>query len=48
MLLLIILLILFGGFGGGYYGYNNYGYSGGLIPFVLTIVVILFLIGRLH
>lgn len=48
VLLLIILILLLGG--GGYYGYNRWGYGGGLgiLGTVLLIVLVLYLLGALH
>jgi hypothetical protein len=49
LLILIILLILLIGGGGGYYGYNRWGYGGGLgiLGTVLVIVLVLYLLGAL-
>jgi hypothetical protein len=48
ILIIILLVIVFGG-GGGYYAHSNYGGRGlgGVLGFVLIIVVVLWLVGRL-
>jgi hypothetical protein len=53
MLLLIIVLLLLFGAGGGFYGYNRWGYGGGIgiVGTVLVIIALLYLMGyfpRLH
>ena len=53
MLLILILLLLIFGLGGGYYGYNRWGYNGGLgIVGLLVVILLLFWLiggfGALH
>jgi hypothetical protein len=49
LLLIIVLLLLFGG-GGGYYGYNRWGYNGGLgvVGTIVAIALILYFLGVLR
>lgn len=48
LLLIIIILLLFGG-GGGYYAHRNFGTAGlgGVLGFVLLVLVVLWLTGML-
>ena len=50
MLLLLVIVLLIVLFGGGFYGYNRWGYGGGLgvVGTVLVIVLILWLLGAVH
>jgi hypothetical protein len=46
LLLLVVVVLLFGG-GGGFYGYNRWGYRGGLgiVGVVLLILLFVYLFG---
>jgi hypothetical protein len=44
VLILLLLVLLAGGF--TYYKFRNYGRFGGLVPVMLTILLIYLLVGR--
>ena len=48
ILIIVLILLLFGG-GGGYYGYNRYGGAGlgGVLGFVVLVLVVLWFAGVL-
>jgi Protein of unknown function (DUF3309) len=49
MLLLIIVLLLVFGLGGGYWGYNRWGYNGGIgIGGVILIILLVYLLYGKH
>jgi hypothetical protein len=45
MMVLILLLLLLACGGATYYAYRNYGRYGGLVPAMLTILMIYLLVG---
>jgi len=46
MMVLILLLLVLASGGGTYYAYRNYGRYGGMVPAMLTILLIYLLVGR--
>ena len=46
MMVLILLLILLASGGATYYAYRDYGRYGGMVPVMLTILMIYLLVGR--
>jgi hypothetical protein len=48
LLIIILILLIFGG-GGGYYAHQNYGASGlgGVLGFILLVLVVLWFMGVL-
>lgn len=46
MMVLILLLLVLASGAGTYYAYRNYGRFGGLVPAMLTILLIYLLVGK--